>query len=88
MQVLLAPLFFKTRFCKQCARIFYRENPGSWLGIHEFDSLPPLGCFESRRGFVPDYPALLMFDKFVVDGTLTSESCIPTGNGCWNAENF
>ena len=68
MKVLLAPLFFQSRHCKHCARIFYRKNPGSWLGIHEFESLPPLGTFDAKRGFLPDFPALLMFEEFVIDG--------------------
>jgi hypothetical protein len=68
MKVLLAPLFFGSRMCKHCATIFYRENPGSWLGLYEFESLPPLGSFDTARGFVPDFPALLMFDEFVLDG--------------------
>lgn len=68
MKVLLAPLFFHSRFCKHCARIFYRENPGSWLGVHEFESLPPLGSFDANRGFIPDFPTLLMFEEFVLDG--------------------
>jgi len=68
MKVLLAPLFFRSRFCKHCARIFYRENPGSWVGIHEFESLPPLGSFDTKRGFIPDFPTLLMFEEFVLDG--------------------
>lgn len=68
MKVLLAPLFFRSRFCKHCARIFYRENPGSWVGIHEFESLPPLGSFDTSRGFIPDFPTLLMFEELVLDG--------------------
>lgn len=68
MRVLLAPLFFKERMCKHCARLFYRKNPGSWTGIFEFESLPPLGSFDPNRGFVPDFPSLLMFDEYVLDG--------------------
>lgn len=68
MKILLAPLFFRSRFCKHCARIIYKENPGSWIGIHEFENFPPLGSFDTRRGFVPDFPALLMFEEFVLDG--------------------
>jgi hypothetical protein len=68
MQVLLAPLFFRSRMCKHCAHLFYKANPGSWLGLHEFESLPPLGSFDPMRGFVPDYPALMMFDEYVLDG--------------------
>ena len=30
--------------------------------------MPPLGEFDSKRGFIPDYAAMLMFDEFVVDG--------------------
>ena len=67
MKVLLAPLFFRSRFCKHCARAFYKKNPGGWIGIHEFEILPPLGSFEAGRGFVPDYTALLLFDEFVID---------------------
>jgi len=67
MRVLLAPLFFHQRACKHCARIFYRDNPGKWLGIHEFEDLPPLGSFDTKRGFVPDFPALLMFEEYVID---------------------
>lgn len=67
MKVLLAPLFFRQRMCKHCAKITYQKNPGSWLGIYEFESLPPLGSFEKKRGFIPDFPALLMFDEFVMD---------------------
>jgi hypothetical protein len=33
----------------------------------EFESLPPLGCFDPSQGFRPDFPSLLMFDEFVVD---------------------
>ena len=54
--------------CKHCARIFCKENPGKWLGVHEFESLPPLGSFDPDRGFIPDLPSLLMFDEYVVDG--------------------
>ena len=68
MKVLLAPLFFKDRMCKHCARVFYRKNPGGWMGIFEFESLPPLGSFDPNRGFVPDLPSLLMFDEYVLDG--------------------
>src|ERR1700761_1779582 len=68
MKVLLAPLFFRSRMCKHCAGIFYKQNPGAWLGLFEFESLPPLGAFDPRRGFVPDYPTLLMFDEYVIDG--------------------
>ena len=68
MRVLLAPLFFKSRMCKHCARLFYRRNPGGWTGIFEFESLPPLGSFDPDRGFVPDFPSLLMFDEYVLDG--------------------
>ncbi|MDE0127983.1 MAG: hypothetical protein OXQ86_00255 [Gammaproteobacteria bacterium] len=68
MKVLLAPLFFKQRLCKHCARLFYKKNPGSWTGIYEFESLPPLGSYDPDRGFVPDLPSLLMFDEFVLDG--------------------
>ena len=68
MKVLLAPLFFKQRMCRHCARLFYRENPGGWTGIFEFESLPPLGSFDPDRGFVPDFPSLLMFDEYVLDG--------------------
>ena len=67
MKVLLAPLFFRKRMCKHCARSFYRENPGNWIGLHEFESLPPLGSFDTKRGFIPDFPALLMFEEFVID---------------------
>src|SRR4051812_46575034 len=68
MKVLLAPLFFHVRMCKHCARLYYKTNPGAWLGLHEFESLPPLGSFDPRRGFVPDYPSLMMFDEYVLDG--------------------
>ncbi|WP_428103040.1 hypothetical protein [Candidatus Rariloculus sp.] len=68
MKVLLAPLFFKERLCKHCARLFYKENPGSWTGVYEFESLPPLGSYDPDRGFVPDLPSLLLFDEFVLDG--------------------
>lgn len=68
MKVLLAPLFFHQRMCKHCARFFYRENPGGWTGVYEFESLPPLGSFDPDRGFVPDFPSLLMFDEYVLDG--------------------
>ena len=68
MKVLLAPLFFKQRMCKHCARLFYKRNPGGWIGIFEFESLPPLGSFDPDRGFVPDLPSLLMFDEYVLDG--------------------
>ena len=68
MKVLLAPLFFTQRMCKHCARIFYNRNPGGWLGIYEFESLPPLGSFDPDRGFIPDFPSLLMFDEYVLDG--------------------
>ncbi len=68
MRVLLAPLFFRLRVCKHCARLFYAKNPESWLALREFESLPPLGAFDTRRGFIPDFPTLLMFDEFVVDG--------------------
>jgi hypothetical protein len=68
VKVLLAPLFFRSRMCKHCARIFYKQNPGQWLGLHEFETLPPLGSFDPNRGFVPDFPALMMFDEFVLDG--------------------
>ena len=68
MKVLLAPLFFKQRMCKHCAHLFYRENPSGWLGIFEYESLPPLGSFDPDRGFVPDFPSLLMFDEYVLDG--------------------
>ncbi len=37
------------------------------MGLHEFESLPPLGSFDNSRGFIPDFPALLMFDEFVID---------------------
>ena len=68
MRVLLAPLFFKQRMCKHCARLFYKKNPGGWTGIYEFESLPPLGSFDPDRGFVPDLPSLLMFDEYMLDG--------------------
>ena len=68
MKVLLAPLFFQQRMCKHCARVFYSKNPGHWMGINEFESLPPLGSFDPNRGFVPDFPSLLMFDEYVLDG--------------------
>ena len=68
MKVLLAPLFFRQRMCKHCARLFYKKNPDSWMGIHEFESLPPLGSFDPDRGFIPDLPSLLMFDEYVLDG--------------------
>lgn len=67
MKVLLAPLFFQQRMCNHCARIYYQKNPGSWLGLHEFESLPSLGSFDKTRGFIPDFPALLMFNEFVID---------------------
>ena len=54
--------------CKHCARLFYRAHPGGWTGIFEFESLPPLGSFDPDRGFVPDFPSLLMFDEYVLDG--------------------
>ena len=54
--------------CKHCVRLFYRRNPGDWTGIFEFESLPPLGSFDPNRGFVPDFPSLLMFDEYVIDG--------------------
>ena len=68
MKVLLAPLFFRQRMCKHCARLFYKKNPDGWMGIYEFESLPPLGSFDPDRGFVPDLPSLLMFDEYVLDG--------------------
>ncbi len=85
MKVLLAPLFFHSRFCKHCARIFYKENPGSWVGIHEFESLPPLGSFDTKRGFIPDFPTLLMFDEFVLDGEAL-ERLKNFGNRLWLRE--
>ncbi len=69
MKILLSPLFSQNRICKHCARIFYRENPGKWLGIYEFENLPPLGNFTPGKGFQPDFPVLSMFDEFVVDGS-------------------
>lgn len=68
MKVLLAPLFFRSRMCKHCAKIFYKRNPGRWIGLHEFEALPPLGSFKAGTGFIPDFPALLMFEEFVLDG--------------------
>lgn len=85
MKVLLAPLFFRSRYCKHCARIFYRENPGSWLGIHEFESLPPLGTFDAKRGFLPDFPTLLMFEEFVIDGEAAERIKTP-GDRLWLGE--
>lgn len=85
MKVLLAPLFFQSRHCKHCARIFYRENPGSWLGLHEFESLPPLGAFDTKRGFVPDFPTLLMFEEFVIDGEAAERIKMP-GDRLWLGE--
>lgn len=82
MKVLLAPLFFRSRFCKHCARHFYSKNPGGWLGIHEFESLPPLGSFHAKRGFIPDFPALLMFDEFCIDGEARDRLKTP-GNRVW-----
>lgn len=68
MKVLLAPLFFQKRMCKHCANNFRRENPDKWLGIWEFESLPPLGSFDPAVGYIPDYPILSMFEEFVIDG--------------------
>ncbi len=68
MKILLAPLYFISRACKHCARIYYEQNPDKWLGLLEFANLPPLGSFRIDRGFVPDFPTLLMFDEFVMDG--------------------
>jgi hypothetical protein len=85
MKVLLAPLFFRSRMCKHCARLFYKENPGAWLGIHEFESLPPLGTFDPRRGFVPDYPSLMMFDEYVIDAEAYERLKHP-GDRAWLTE--
>lgn len=85
MKVLLAPLFFKARMCKHCARLYYKDNPGAWLGLHEFESLPPLGTFDQRRGFVPDYPSLMMFDEYVIDGEAYERLERP-GDRAWLAE--
>lgn len=79
MKLLLAPLFFQGRMCKHCARLFYKANPGAWLGLHEFESLPPLGSYDPRRGFVPDFPALLMFDDYVVDAEAYERLQNPAG---------
>jgi hypothetical protein len=67
LKVLLAPLYFRSRFCRHCRRVFHRDNPDKWLGIWEFETLPPLGSFEPGVGFRPDLPGLLMFDEFVLD---------------------
>lgn len=85
MKVLLAPLFFHQRMCKHCARIFYKRNPGGWLGLYELERLPPLGTFDATRGFLPDLPALLMFDEFVVDGEALDRLRDP-GDRAWLAE--
>lgn len=85
MKVLLAPLFFRSRMCKHCAAIFYKANPDAWLGLHEFESLPPLGSFDPKRGFVPDFPALLMFDEYVIDAEAYERLAHP-GNRAWLAE--
>src|SRR5438445_625112 len=67
MKVLLAPLHFRQRFCRHCRRIFEAKHPDKWLGIWEFERLPPLGAFEPATGFRPDLPSLLMFDEFALD---------------------
>jgi hypothetical protein len=71
--------------CKHCARLYYKSNPGAWLGLYEFESLPPLGTFDQHRGFVPDYPSLLMFDEYVIDGEAFERLKHP-GERTWLAE--
>lgn len=38
------------------------------MGVWEFERMPPLGRYIPGEGFMPDYPVLMMFDEFVVDG--------------------
>lgn len=86
MKLLLAPLFARSRMCKHCARLFRRENPGEWLGLYEFETLPPLGTYDPKIGFVPDFPALLLFDEFVIDSEareLLSDSASRPWLGLW-----
>lgn len=65
--------------------MFYREHPGGWAGILEFESLPPLGSFDTRRGFIPDFPTLLMFDEYVLDGEAFERLKRP-GHRLWLSE--
>lgn len=67
MRVFLSPLFFRRHFCGHCVRIFYKQNPENWIWQHELTHMPPLGMFQPREGFVPDYSVLTMFDEFVID---------------------
>ncbi|MEI9475920.1 MAG: hypothetical protein WCO26_05020 [Deltaproteobacteria bacterium] len=82
MKVLLAPLYFQNRFCERCRHNFYRDNPGKWLGIWEFERLPPLGSFDPDVGFRPDFPSLLMFDEYVLDCE-ASDILLKPGNRNW-----
>lgn len=64
----MAPFRSQQQFCRDCAKVYYEQNPGKWLWEYEIESMPPLGQFLAGRGFVPDYSILLMFDEFMVDG--------------------
>jgi len=66
MHILLSPLFFCQRFCKTCARIFYRDHPDEWIWLHELEGMPPLGYFDASQGFIPDFSILMMFDEFII----------------------
>lgn len=46
--------------------------------------MPPLGQFDTRNGFIPDYPLLLMFDEFLIDGEAVERiSAEPPWLGEW-----
>lgn len=67
MRLFLAPLYHRPRFCRNCVRVLYQKEPGTWVWQHELQPMPPLGQFQATRGFIPDYSVLLMFDEYVMD---------------------
>ena len=86
MQILLAPLFFHRSFCKNCARVLYKQNPDEWIWEHELRGMPPLGNFEPEDGFAPDLSVLMMFGEFAMDAEAherISGNAPPAWLGAW-----
>ena len=83
MRAFLSPFLPISQFCETCFQLAKKSGGvDGWVWWrHELSRLPPLGRFTPQVGFVPDYPVLLMFDEFVIDGVAAEQITRQTTEG-------
>jgi hypothetical protein len=67
VKLFLSPFLVVQQFCRHCFK--FSEQPDRWQWWQaEMALLPPMGRFDPQAGFTPDFPVMLMFDEFLIDG--------------------